>query len=400
MMKAWMSSVITSASDQGGAPFLALSSETRACSLPISISGTRSAIVPPWRSSGAAGARDAPEYAPGAARRQQPVGLAAEGAEELLLEALAAEIHVSREVGPHLLDEILGGDAAHPDGQDQRQRGRARRRVKEPRVAAAVHVAEPPTEVAHQWVDEGGDRHGLDQDAARPQGVAERRVLRGARRREAAERLHYVEADKLIMAEADLRASEAQLEGRAREAPEAREARAEAIEEPHALDLVDEARDRHADEDRRLLDGADLPTRVEPVVVGERERDALVGEPPLPAELALGDPAVRVGVGDRVGVTHPYEDARRLEGITQDLAECLGTERPVELLRLAAGARHGEVREALLLVGRQGLAQAPHELARAHAHGRMRRALLVLLGHDDHVEARVRVARGAEGLRS
>src|SRR6266511_4855320 len=367
MMKAWMSSVITSASDQGGAPFLALSSETRACSLPISISGTRSAIVPPWRSSGAAGARDAPEHAPGAARRQQPVGLAAEGAEELLLEALAAEIHVSREVGPHLLDEILGGDAAHPDGQDQRQRGRARRRVKEPRVAAAVHVAEPPTEVAHQWVDEGGDRplddlvpdvacqlgqvegraplpprvaeerdvvehaqvparvladhlvgclgqvcqldhrHGLDQDAARPQGVAERRVLRGARRREAAERLHYVEADQLIMAEADLRASEAQLEGRAREAPEAREARAEAVEEPHALDLVDEARDRHADEDRRLLDGADLPTRVEPVVVGERERDALVGEPPLPAELALGDPAVRVGVGDRVGVTHPYE---------------------------------------------------------------------------------------------
>ena len=56
------------------------------------------------------------------------------------------------------------------------------------------------------------------------------------------------------------------------------------------------------------------------------------------------------------------------------------------------------MRETLLLVGRQGFAQAPHELARAHAHGRVGRALLVLLGHDDDVEARVRIARGAQSL--
>src|SRR2546430_17114646 len=148
------------------------------------------------------------------------------------------------------------------------------------------------------------------------------------------------------MAEADLRASEAQLEGRAREAPKSREARAEAIEEPDALDLVDEACDRHPDEDGRLLDGADSPAGVEPVVVGEGERDALVGELPLPAQLPLGDPAVRVGVGYRVGIAHAHEDARRVEGVAQDFAEDLGTERPVELLRLAARPRHGEVRRS------------------------------------------------------
>src|SRR5689334_18092706 len=113
MMKAWMSSVITSASDQGGPPFFALSSLKRAWSLPISIRGTRSTMRVS-SGSGAAGASDAiglaglvaaradqaQEHAPGAARGEQPVGLAAEGAEELLAEALAAQVHGTRQIEP------------------------------------------------------------------------------------------------------------------------------------------------------------------------------------------------------------------------------------------------------------------------------------------------------------
>src|SRR5947199_5304076 len=70
----------------------------------------------------AAGAGEAPEDAPGPARGEQPVGLAAEGAEELLLEALAAEICGAREIGAEGLDEVLGHDAAHPDRQEERGR--------------------------------------------------------------------------------------------------------------------------------------------------------------------------------------------------------------------------------------------------------------------------------------
>ncbi len=53
-------------------------------------------------------------------------------------------------------------------------------------------------------------------------------------------------------------------------------------------------------------------------------------------------------------------------------------------------------REPLLLVRRQGLAQPAHQLARARSHEGMRRALLLLLGDDHHVEMPVRVARGDE----
>jgi len=120
----------------------------------------------------------------------------------------------------------------------------------------------------------------------RAQRVAQRGVLRGPRGREAAKGLHDVQAHELVVAQADLRAAEEELEGGADEAAQAREARAEAVDHPHALDLVDEARDRHADEDGRLLDGADLPADVEPVVVAEGERDALIGEAALPVELA------------------------------------------------------------------------------------------------------------------
>src|SRR6266849_4096240 len=47
MMKAWISSVITRVSDQGGAPLPPRSSSTRARSFPTSRSGIRSAIIPP-----------------------------------------------------------------------------------------------------------------------------------------------------------------------------------------------------------------------------------------------------------------------------------------------------------------------------------------------------------------
>src|SRR2546425_5087980 len=49
MMKAWMSSVITSASDQGAGPLRARSSSTRARSCPTSKSGMRSAMLSPIR---------------------------------------------------------------------------------------------------------------------------------------------------------------------------------------------------------------------------------------------------------------------------------------------------------------------------------------------------------------
>src|SRR5438552_765379 len=67
----------------------------------------------------AAGTGEAPEDEPGPARSEQPVGLAAEGAEELLLEALAAQIRGAREIGAEGLDEVLGHDAAHPDRQEE-----------------------------------------------------------------------------------------------------------------------------------------------------------------------------------------------------------------------------------------------------------------------------------------
>src|SRR5262249_36184316 len=171
MMKAWMSSVSTTASDQGGAPFFALSSLTRAWSLPISIRGALSAMrvssgrsgAPASDAVGLAGlvaarASQTQEHAPGAARGQEPVGLAAEGPEELLAQALAAQVHGAWQIRPQLLDQALGGDAAHPHGEDQRERGRADGHVEEPRMAVAVRVGEPPSDIAHGGIDEGSHR--------------------------------------------------------------------------------------------------------------------------------------------------------------------------------------------------------------------------------------------------
>src|SRR5215471_10748342 len=58
----------------------------------------------------------------------------------------------------------------------------------------------------------------MDQDAARAQRVAEGGVLGRPRSRKAAHLLHHVEAYELVVAEADLRAPEAELEGRAKRA--------------------------------------------------------------------------------------------------------------------------------------------------------------------------------------
>ncbi len=235
-------------------------------------------------------------------------------------------------------------------------------------------------------------RHGLDEHAAAAQGIAERGVLGGAGGREAADRLHDVQAHELVVAQADLRAAEEQLEGGADEPGQARQPRGDPLEQAHPLHLVQQARDRHADEDGRLLNRADLPADAEPIVVGEGQGDALIGEAPLPGQLAVRDPAIGVRIGDRVRVADPHEHARRVDRLAQHLPQHLRPEGPVQLVRLAPRARHRHVGEALLLIGGQRLAQATDQLAGADAHRGVRGVLLLLLGHHHHVEAAVRVA--------
>src|SRR5207244_5812535 len=87
-----------------------------------------------------------PEHAPGAARGEEPVGLAAEGAENLLLEALATEIDGARQIRVQVLDQRLGHDAADPDGEGERERGRGDGEVEEPRVPPPEGVGEVPAE--------------------------------------------------------------------------------------------------------------------------------------------------------------------------------------------------------------------------------------------------------------
>src|SRR5207247_8921627 len=106
--------------------------------------------------------------------------------------------------------------------------------------------------------------------------------------------------NELVVTQADLRAAEAQFEGGAHRTPKAGEARAEGAEEPHTPDLVDESGNGHANEDGRLLDRADLAPDVEAVIVGEGERDALVGEAAVTRELALGHPPIGVRVGNGI----------------------------------------------------------------------------------------------------
>ena len=171
----------------------------------------------------------------------------------------------------------------------------------------------------------------------------------------------------------------------------------QAPEPRHPPHLVDQPRDRHADEDRRLLDRAHAAARTEPLEVGQRERDPLVGGPPAPAQHVGGDPAIDVGVGQRVRIAHAHVDAGRVPRLAEHRPQRLGTERPVELMRLAAFGigRHHE-RQHLLLPGRQRVAEAPHQLRRRGRHRRVGRALFLFAGRHDHVQPAVRVARGEQ----
>src|SRR5262245_33886060 len=72
----------------------------------------------------AARAPEAPEHAPGAAGREQPVGLAAENAEKALRETLPREVDVPGQVRAEAFDDRLRHDAAHPDREEERQSGR------------------------------------------------------------------------------------------------------------------------------------------------------------------------------------------------------------------------------------------------------------------------------------
>src|SRR6266508_872266 len=398
-----------------------------------------------------------PEHAPGAAGGEEPVGLAAEGAEELLLEALAPEIDGTRQVWMQVLDERLGHDAADPDGEGERERGRRDGDIEEPRVLPSESVGQVPPEIAHHRVHERGDGplhhlvadmaqelgqvesrgrpapgapekrdivehaqvpprvladhllgglgqigeldhgHGLDEDAAPPQRIAERGVLGGARGGEAAERHERVQAHELVVAEADLRAAEEKFEGRPDQPGQARRSRSERREQAQALDLVDEPRDGHADEDRGLLDRADLAADRQTIVIAERQRDALIRQSARPGQLAMGDPAVGVRVGDRVGVADAHEDARGVGVFAQDLGDRLGPERPVELVGLAPGSGHDQEREPLLLIRREAVTEPAHQLTGAGPDGGMGGALLPLLRDHDHVEPAMGIARADEG---
>ena len=277
-------------------------------------------------------------------------------------------------MGREALDQPLGDDAADPDGEAERQ-GRQRDAEREPHRVRREAVREVPGEEAEHRIDEGGGwpldglvadmatelrqverarpgtprlpeeghvvEHALvparvladhslgrlrqvhqleqrerpNQDSARAEGVAERGVFRRAGDREEPDGLERVEAHKLVVAEADLRAPEAELEDGPRQPREPRRPRLEPREPRDASALVDEPRDRDAGEDGRLLDGAHAPARPEAVDVGEGERHALVGATvaalgPAARQDVRGDPAIGVRVGDRVGVAHADPDPR------------------------------------------------------------------------------------------
>ena len=153
-----------------------------------------------------------------------------------------------------------------------------------------------------------------------------------------------------------------------RRAAATRGARSVRRREPaHAPGLVDQARDRHANEDRRLLDGAHAALHGEPLEVGQRERHPLVGEAPRAwGHHVGGEPPEDVAVGNGVRIAHAHPHAARIAVVAQQRAQMLRAEGPVELMGLAAGARHGQLREHLLLVRGQLLAEPPHQLRGGH----------------------------------
>ncbi len=218
-------------------------------------------------------------------------------------------------------------------------------------------------------------------------------VGRGTRGRKAPEALQCVHSRELVVAETDLRSAEAELEEGTEQAADAWRTRRQPRERVDAPALVDEPRDRHADEDGRLLDGAHPAPHLEAIEVRERERHTLVGEAPAAAPDIGSDPAIHVRVGDRVGVAQPDPDAGGIDLAAQERLEDLGPEGPVELVRLPPLARHRDDREHLLLPGRQAVAEAAHQLGGGRLHRRMGRVLLHLASRHDDVQLGVRIAR-------
>src|SRR2546426_801417 len=98
-----------------------------------------------------------PQHAPGAARGEQPVRLAAEGAHELLPPRRTPHVDRMLEVAGHLLDAVLRDDAADPDRQPERDR-RERNAQREERRVVAEPVREVPGQEAESGIDDGGDR--------------------------------------------------------------------------------------------------------------------------------------------------------------------------------------------------------------------------------------------------
>ena len=266
------------------------------------------------------------------------------------------------------------------------------------------HTLVPARVLPDHLVGRLGHVHELEQghrrhdDAARAEGVAERRVLRRPRRREAAERQECVEAHELVVAEADLRATEGELEDGPQERGQPGGARAQPFEPPQTARLVDQPGDGHADEDGRLLDRAHAAADLQAREVRERERHALVRAASPSRQDLAGDPAVDVPVRDGVGVAHADPDARRIVRIPERLAQRLGTQGPVELVRLPPLHGQGHEREPLLLPRRQRVAEAADQLGGRRLHPRMRRALFGFPRRDDHVELTVRIPGREERL--
>src|SRR3989304_1717522 len=89
----------------------------------------------------APGARERPQHAPGAARGEEPVGLAPERPPELRAERRPRDGDGAREVGREALDQILRDDAADPDGEAERD-GRERAAEHEPHGGGGEPVRE------------------------------------------------------------------------------------------------------------------------------------------------------------------------------------------------------------------------------------------------------------------
>src|SRR5882724_2335546 len=105
----------------------------------------------------AARAGQRPQHPPGAPRGEQPVRLAAEGADELLRQRRATDVHGPLQVARHVFDAVLRHDAADPDREPERDRRERDADCEEHRVVGEA-VREVPAEKADDGIDDGGDR--------------------------------------------------------------------------------------------------------------------------------------------------------------------------------------------------------------------------------------------------